>query len=159
MREKQQTAFIGENVGGIEIAPLLNCAGTPFSLEGEDFPTLQSFVLAVSFPEKGDQKTFRETVKLLEGKALYSFISRSKTYIEGNIYWDGKTFRYGDPAHWRLLNKAVCAKVAEHLHVREALLSTSGSRLVFQEVFALPSGFDTFIARVYERLRDGILSV
>jgi predicted NAD-dependent protein-ADP-ribosyltransferase YbiA (DUF1768 family) len=103
---------------------LSNFGLSPFVLEGVLLASVEGFVQGIKFPE-GDPR--RETAFGSWGgdaKRLGDTADRS------GAYWGGARLPYGSPAHHRLIERAIRARIAQCRGLQEALRSTARARLI-----------------------------
>lgn len=104
-----------------------NFAATPFTLDGLDYGSIESFWQGLKFP---DESKRRELAPLSGAKAKDAGHHAPQA---DTILYAGETVRVGTWEHWRLMELATVAKFEQNPRACAALLAT-GERPLVHEV-------------------------
>ena len=120
-------------------------AGTPFHLDGVEYPTLRRFYEALKVPE--DRRA-----RFVAG-ATRRELALGRGHQDATFGYSGHEIAVGSLEHCQLVARAVSAKVAAHAAVRGELARTGRARLVMGGPTSQPLGRVTPFALMIERLR------
>lgn len=130
-----------------------NFAEAPFTLDGRDYRSVESFWQGLKFDAAAD----RHRVAQLIGPA-----ARQAGEQQGygpTVTYQGRTIPVGTWEHWQLMERACAAKFTQHAEARAALLSTGERPLqhrLRRDSKAIPGAIMAEIwMRIRQRLREG----
>jgi hypothetical protein len=118
---------------------LCNAAPTPFSIEGENFYSIDSFYEALKLPEGSSRRARCAMAPLIEARLL------ARRNVRDEFTYRGTSVSVWSPEHEALLAAAICAKIEQNPPVQIALAETETARLTFPLSF---SGRPGALARV-----------
>jgi predicted NAD-dependent protein-ADP-ribosyltransferase YbiA (DUF1768 family) len=95
-----------------------NFAPTPFTIDGRDYRSVESFWQGLKFPSGLERRRVAE----LEGPAA----RRAGQAVDygATVRHEGQEVAVGTCAHWALMERACWAKFTQHAEARAALLAT-----------------------------------
>jgi predicted NAD-dependent protein-ADP-ribosyltransferase YbiA (DUF1768 family) len=130
-----------------------NFAPTPFTLDGREYASVESFWQGLKFTTAAER---RQVATLPSPQARKA--GEGQGYGAAVTY-EGETIPVGTWAHWRLMERACWAKFTQNEEARQALLSTGTRPLVHRvrrDSKAIPGVIMADIwMRVRARLREG----
>ncbi len=109
------------NITSKAAAPLnliSNFSRSPFTLDGNDYASVEGFWQGLKFPEEADRRRLA-TLFGAEPKDTGFRAPQADTFI-----YEGETVRVGTWDHWQLMERACAAKFEQNAAARRALLST-----------------------------------
>jgi len=119
--------------------PLLsNLAETPFTLDAEQYSSVEAFVQAIKLEESGPKAAKRRRIMLLSGYQAQRAGRNPNREIrrrlaagqEANVYHGGRTIAYRSRIHSALIRRAIEAKFDQSPDARAALIATGKRPLV-----------------------------
>jgi len=125
-----------------------NFAATPFELDGQRYRSVESFWQGLKFGDEHDRRRLAD----LDGPQAH--FEGDKRGYDATVNYGGKDIVVGTAAHWRLMERACCAKFEQNAEARAALLST-GERpllhLVRRDSTTIPG---VIMAQIWMRIRN-----
>ena len=132
-----------------------NFAATPFELDGLRYRSVESFWQGLKFFDEHDRRRLAD----LDGPQARS--EGEKQGYGATVNYGGEAIVVGTSAHWRLMERACCAKFEQNAEARAALLSTGERPLqhvVRRDSTTIPGVIMAQIwMRVRKRLRNAEL--
>ena len=107
--------------------PISNLAHTPFTLDGEQYASIEGFWQGLKFV---DPEQRRQLAKLSGPEAKGQGAAAGEATA---IEYGGQSIATGSPEHWALMRRACEAKFSQHKAARAALVAT-GQRWLTHKV-------------------------
>ncbi|MEK7570047.1 MAG: hypothetical protein AAB515_01200 [Patescibacteria group bacterium] len=102
---------------------LSNFSHHPFTLDGQNFASVEGFIQGIAFPE-GDRRRVA---------AFKAWGSEAKKFGEEQdkkfVWWQGKEIIFGSPQEHALIERALRAKFKQNPDAQKALVASKGLRL------------------------------
>jgi predicted NAD-dependent protein-ADP-ribosyltransferase YbiA (DUF1768 family) len=133
---------------------LSNFGLSPFEMDGILFASIEGFIQGIKFPEDDPRRAQAFSLSGWDAKHLGNQADRS------GAYWAGACLPYGSDRHHRLIEAAICARIAQSIGLQSALLSTEGMTLVHDtgreesHTTSLPAAV---FCEILSRIRDDFL--
>ncbi len=146
----QVASFVGDPAAKL----ISNFAPTPFTLDGREYASVESFWQGLKFPTPAE----RRRVAALPGPQ-----ARREGETQGygeTVEYEGERIPVGAWPHWQLMHRACLAKFTQNAEARLALLSTGDRPLVHRvrrDSRTIPGAIMAEIwMKVRRKLREGI---
>jgi predicted NAD-dependent protein-ADP-ribosyltransferase YbiA (DUF1768 family) len=124
-----------------------NFAATPFELDSRRYRSVESFWQGLKFSDENDRRRLAD----LDGPQARS--EGDKHGYGATVNYGGEDIVVGTSAHWRLMERACCAKFEQNAEARAALLSTGERPLqhvVRRDSTTIPG---VIMAQIWMRIR------